>query len=140
VSTARLERPGVALEIELPDAMALEASGDGVAASRPGARLDLTAVPAMAGAPVSTSRAVAAHLAHLPAARVIDVADAPLPAGAGTRVLLHHVGDAGATCLEEWRVVVGGLLVTLSAQCSAPAYDALADEHAAAAASLRRAP
>ena len=52
-------------------------------------------------------------------------------------MLLHHVGDAGATCLEEWRVVTAGLLVTLAAQCTAPAYDALADAHAAAAASLR---
>ena len=36
--------------------------------------------------------------------------------------------------------MVAGRLVTLSAQCAAPAYDALADAHAAAAASLRREP
>ena len=135
--TARLVRPGLALAIELPAGMELEASGEAVAAARPGARLDLTAAPAVADAPVSTSRAVAGHLARLPAARVIDVAKAELASVAGTRVLLHHVGAEGATCLEEWRAVVAGLLVTLSAQCAAPAYDALADEHAAAAASLR---
>ena len=137
MTSARLQRPGLTLTIELPEGMALEADGATVTAAMPGARLDLDAQPAFADAPVSTARAVAAHLARLPAARVIDVADAPLAIGAGTRVLLHHVGDAGATCLEEWRVVTAGLLVTLAAQCTAPAYDALADAHAAAAASLR---
>jgi hypothetical protein len=134
---AHLIRPGLALAIDVPAEMQLESSGDAVAASRPGARLDLVAAPAVADAAASTARAVAAHLARLPAARVIDVATAELASADGTRVLLHHVGAEGATCLEEWRVVLGGLLVTLSAQCAAPAYDALADAHAAAAASLR---
>ena len=138
--TARLRRPGLELGIDLPDAMRVEQTGERVAASRPGARLDLTAEPAFAEAPQSTARAVAQHLARLPAARVLDAADAELAGAAGTRVLLHHAGDEGATCLEEWRAVVGGLLVTLSVQCAAPAYDALADAHAAAAASLRREP
>lgn len=138
--TARLRRPGLALAIELPAAMQLDESGERVAASRPGARLDLTAEPAFAGAPQSTARAVAQHLARLPAARVIDAADTELAGAAATRVLLHHAGDEGATCLEEWRAVVAGRLVTLSAQCAAPAYDALADAHATAAASLRREP
>jgi hypothetical protein len=98
---------------------------------------DVTAEPAVGDAGAATEAAVAAHLRRLPAAQLIDVAEATLAGNSATRVLLHYAGGAGGTCLEEWRVVLDGYLVTLSAQCPALAYDALADAHAAAAATLQ---
>jgi hypothetical protein len=103
----------------------------------PGVRIDLVAEPAVADAGTATTQAVRAHLARLTEAQLIDAHDTELAGAPGTRVLLHHVGPEGAACLEEWRVVLDGYLVTLSASCPALDYDALADAHAAAAASLR---
>jgi hypothetical protein len=100
--------------------------------------LEVTTEPAVADAGAATEAAVARHLRRLPGAQLIDVAEATLAGSRGTRVLLHYVGEAGGTCLEEWRVVLDGYLVTLSAQCPALAYDARADAHAAAVATLRR--
>jgi hypothetical protein len=90
--------------------------------------------PAVADVRRSTELAIEAHLARLVEAQLIDVADA---APDGTRILLHHVAESGASCLEEWRFVRAGHLVTLSFECPAPAYDALADGAAAAVAALR---
>jgi hypothetical protein len=122
------------VELHLPDGLQVERTAGGLVATAPGLLLTVTAEPAVAGARRSTERAVAAHLARLPGARLIDAAAAPPD---GMRILLHHAGERGATCLEEWRFVRAGELVTLSFQCAAPAYDALADTAAAVAASLR---
>ena len=103
----------------------------------PGARIDVVAEPAVTDAGTATTRAVRAHLARLTEAQLIDAEDAALAGAPATRVLIHHIGPEGASCLEEWRAVLDGYLVTLSARCPAPVYDALADAHAAAAASLR---
>jgi hypothetical protein len=102
-----------------------------------GLQLELTAEPATGDARAATEAAIARHLARLGEPRLIDVAEAALAGSPGTRLLIHHVDAAGATCLEEWRAVLGGYLVTLAARCPALAYDAAADAHAAAAASLR---
>ena len=122
------------IELDLPEGLHVERTAAGLVATGPGLLLTATSEPAVADAPRSTQLAVEAHLARLPAAQLIDAAQAPPD---GMRILLHHAGENGATCLEEWRFVRGGHLVTLSFQCAAPAYDALADTAAAVAASLR---
>jgi hypothetical protein len=134
VPPARLTRGRLDLAIDLPDGLRVAQAGDRLVATAPGALLTLAAEPAVADARRSTVQAVAAHLTHLAAARLIDADESPVGA---TRVLLHHVGESGATCVEEWRSIRDGYLVTLAIQCAAPAYDALADSWAATAASLR---
>jgi hypothetical protein len=122
------------VELDLPDGVRVQRTAAGLVATAPGMLLTATTEPAVADARRSTQRAVEAHLARLPSAQLIDAADAPPD---GMRILLHHSGENGATCLEEWRFVRDGRLLTLSFQCTTPAYDALADTVAAAAASLR---
>jgi len=134
VPSARLRRGRLDVTVALPEAVQVERAGDRVIATAPGLLFSVTAEPAAADARSSTQQAVAVHLARLAEAQLLDVAEAPPD---GMRMLLHHVGESGATCLEEWRFVRAGHLVTLSFQCAAPAYDALADTAAAAAASLR---
>jgi hypothetical protein len=121
------------VDVHLPDGLHVERVPGGLVASGPGLLLTATTEPAVAGVRRSTEQAIEAHL-RLPAAQLIDAAEAPPD---GMRILLHHVGESGATCLEEWRFVRAGRLLTLSFQCAAPAYDALADTAAAAASSLR---
>jgi hypothetical protein len=122
------------VELDLPEGVRVQRTAAGLVATAPGMLLTATTEPAVADARRSTQRAVEAHLARLPSAQLIDAAAAPPD---GMRILLHHSGENGATCLEEWRFVRGGRLLTLSFQCATPAYDALADTVAAAAASLR---
>jgi hypothetical protein len=122
------------VDVDLPDGLHVERTPGGLVATGPGLLITVTSEPAVADARRSTQRAVEAHLARLPGAQLIDVAAAPPD---GMRILLHHAGSGGATCLEEWRFVRGGYELTLSFQCAAPAYDALADTAATAAASLR---
>jgi hypothetical protein len=124
----------ISVELDLPDGVRVQRTAAGLVATAPGMLLTVTSEPAVADAARSAHEAVEAHLAHLPAAQLIDAAAAPPD---GMRILLHHAGEHGATCLEEWRFVRGGRLVTLAFQCATPAYDALADTAAAAAASLR---
>jgi hypothetical protein len=122
------------VELDLPDGVRVQETAAGLVATAPGLLLTVTSEPAVARARHSTQQAVEGHLARLPAAQLIDAAEAPPD---GMRILLHHTGESGATCLEEWRFVRGGELLTLSFQCAAPAYDALADVAATVAASLR---
>ena len=122
------------MELELPDGVHVQRTAAGLVATAPGWLLAVTTEPAVADARRSAREAVDAHLTHLRAAQLIDAAEAPPD---GMRILLHHAGENGATCLEEWRFVRAGRLVTLSFQCATPAYDVLADTAAAAAASLR---
>jgi hypothetical protein len=122
------------VELDLPEGVRVQRTAAGLVATAPGLLITVTTAPAFAGARRSAQQAIDAHLARLPAAQLIDAAAAPPD---GMRILLHHTGENGATCLEEWRFVRAGELVTLSFQCATPAYDALADTAAAAAASLR---
>lgn len=133
-------------ELQAPDGWSLlEESDRGLVleadseASGFGARAAVSIDPVEPGAdlPALTSRALASEARATGSMRLIDRLPDRIGSLAADRVLLHRELADRTMTVEAWRLLAGGLMVTISAACATGAYDRHAEAFAQLARSFR---